>query len=175
MKRLILVVTALLVGGCVAISPEPPVMAVSRSLELIDLGTTHLRQAELDKAWAAFSLAHDIYPLPQAADGLGCVAFLRGDFLGAEAFFVKAHQMDESYHEAIGNLALLYEHLGYLDQAQELYQYVIDQNPDNFRARNNFAVFLKEQQLPAQARTHLLKAEASSFHPLVRNNLEQKL
>lgn len=169
--------------GCVMPqSPNPAKQA--QALSLIDQGTIALRAGELDRAEATFQAAWEIDELPAAVDGLGCVAFLRGDSKRAEELFIQAYQMDDDYTEALGNLALLYEANGLSENARQLFERAIAENPGNARVRNNFAAYLKERaredgdsersaQTSARARQELFKAHALSPHPLIEQNLEK--
>ena len=109
-------------------------------------------------------------------DGLGAVAFLRGDYTLAQRYFVQAYQSAPDYSEALANLARLYEAMGYDQQAQLLYLRAIAENPADFRARNNLAGYIYTHgSVDALPRAHqeLLKAQALSDHPLIESNLSK--
>jgi len=153
---------------------QPSITQQQRALELIDQGALHLRQGELDRAKAAFTVAKNLAPLPQALDGLGAAAFLAGDYAAAQRYFVGAYKLDPSYSEALANLAILYEALEFTKEAQILYRRAISENPENYRARNNFAASLYDHNKIElnEVRSELLRAEALVQHPLILDNLK---
>jgi len=170
-------VLSLLFWSCVA-PPEPTDTSGQQQVtRLIDQGTAHLRQAELDRAESAFSLALQITPFAPALDGLGCVAFMRGDFPRAERYFIEAYNLDSTYNNPLANLALVYEAQGRYSQARMMYQRAINTEPTSFRARNNLAGLLVDRRAGfddrAQAKDELLKASELLDHPLIENNLRQ--
>ena len=84
-----------------------------------------------------FTLFHSLPPLKQVELGqklgfpcespldhynLGCVAADNGDMKGALAQFKKALALDESYMDAVYNLALAHEKLGHKADATELWK-----------------------------------------------------
>ncbi|MCB0352182.1 MAG: tetratricopeptide repeat protein [Bdellovibrionales bacterium] len=146
------------------------------SLELIDHGTLLLRDRQLEAAEAAFRVALQIEQNPNSYDGLGCIELLRGNFSKAEKLFFQAFEQDERYVAAIGNLALLYELTGNLQLAEAFYQRALLEDPENFRVRNNFAVFVKEHYGESSAversRKELLGAKALAAHPAIEENLK---
>jgi len=160
-------------AGCMLPGPVG-LEAKHQALALVDQGTMLLRQGDLDQAEAAFRVAYELAGPAAAVDGLGCVAFLKGDLEQAEKYFVQAYQMDESYYESLGNLALLYESQGLYSQAKRVYSLAIQHNPGDYRARNNFAGLLLDIKEDAQrARWELLKARALVDHPLISKNIER--
>lgn len=162
----------LLLACATAHKPTPD--DLTKALRLIDQGTAHIRQGDLDQAQAAFEVAYELAELSAAVDGLGCVSFLKGDLLAAEQYFVKAYQMDENYAHSLGNLALLHESEQSFLSAQKLHYRAVEENPKNHRFRNNLAVFLSEspyQEESEQTKKELLKAQALVNHPLISNNL----
>ena len=91
LKPLLVVLIAGGVGGCINTSELDP-SAMGRALSLVDRGTLHLRLGALSSARAEFQLAYELAQLPQALDGLGCVAMLEGDVQAAEQLFLKAYE-----------------------------------------------------------------------------------
>ena len=163
-----------LFGACAPIvEPGLPLERTRRAQELVDSGTMLMRAKRLDEARAAFTLSHELLPTPAAVDGLGCVAFLEGDVRRAEKLFVKANQMEPNYVNALANLALLYEIDGRSELAERLYRRALGADPENFRARNNFAGLLAETRGRTTARAELLKAQSVIEHPVVLDNLEK--
>lgn len=160
------------INACIVTKPQRPLDAEQTGLELIDQGTLWLRAAELDRAEGAFEAAWEVSKLAAALDGLGCVAFRRGDARRAEELFIKAYQVDHRYSVSLANLALLYKRNGLTHAAQRLYVEAIARNPRNFKARNNFGVLLSDiQELPQAGRLQLLRAAALKRDALIENNL----
>lgn len=161
-------------AGC-AIEKAPGTSDEHRALALVDQGTVLLRSGDLDRAAAAFQVAYELARPAAAADGLGCVAFLRGDVLAAEKLFIQAYEMDENYSQSLANLALLYESRGLYSQAEAMYRRVIEEDPANFRARNNFAglLFDNKKESGARVRGELLRGAAVQPHPLLKWNISK--
>ena len=171
--KLYLCLSVVFLFGCMA-QPKPPSAESQRyALKLVDQGVVFLRQGKLEEAKASFEVAVEIDGLPAAIDGLGCVAFLRGDFREAEKKFIAAYQMDHSYRQSLGNLALLYEKQGLLEKAAQFYVSAILENPKSYQIRNNYAVFLKRNGRESEARVEFLKAQALGRHPLVEINIKE--
>jgi Flp pilus assembly protein TadD len=109
---------------------------------MIDQGVLQLRLGKLEDAAASFRLTRELGAEAHGIDGLGCVAFLQGDYEIAESRFKEALQVDPGYVTALANLALLYDLLGRVNEATRLYEIVVQRDPTNFRSRNNFGVLL---------------------------------
>ena len=175
MMRYTMMATFLLsigLGGCVITKPSTQPGSQQLGLELIDQGTVWLRAGELDRASGAYETAWQLAKLPAALDGMGCVAFRRGDARQAEALFIQAYQADHSYSAALANLALLYKQHGLSDAAKRLYIEAVQRNPKNYRARNNFGVLLSDIDTSAHAaKAELLRAAALKRDPLIESNL----
>ncbi len=144
-----------------------------KALALIDQGTIALRQQKLDLAKGSFEAALEFSKSAAAFDGLGCVAFAEEDFTSAEDYFIRANRQDPAYANALANLALLYEKLGRSRAAYEMYQRAITQQPQNFRARNNFAAYLHDFNRTTDAKNELFKAMAIAKHPTILDNLKR--
>lgn len=176
-RRRFVVITGLFGAllGCVAPTPDrPDVERMREARSLIDQGTVELRRGELDKAEAAYRVALELTPDSAALDGLGCVAFLRGNAATARTLFERAIELDPRYAQALGNLALLHEAEGNDARAAALYRAALRAEPRNFRARNNYAAFLQrrnDRTLKAETRAELLKAYAVARHPAIAANL----
>lgn len=167
---------------CVIISacvPQriPDADSEMRALSLIDQGVAALRQGDLDRAEAAFSVAAELNGSSAAYDGLGCVFFLRKDLGQAEKYFRHAIELDQQNSEALANLALLKEIQGLRPEAQKLYRLAIEVDPKNFRARNNFAGLISDYYPGTQAKSpalaQLSRAEALVEHPLLVKNIHK--
>jgi Flp pilus assembly protein TadD len=157
---------------------EVTVSQLHEAQRLVDAGSTYLHLGQLERASAAFQVAYDLARLPAAMDGLGCVDFLRGDFEKAAKIFILAHEMDERYVNSLANLALLYEAQGHRQEAELLYRRAMEDDPKDFRARNNFAGFLIEHIGDSElsnrlARQELLKAQALADLPLIADNIRK--
>lgn len=178
--KLLLFVLITLLSACAPMNMGATLVEQQEARELIDKGTAHLREYELEDAQAAFSLAVELAELPAAYDGLGCVALLAGEYKIAEQYFVYAYNKDENYKNALGNLAYLYEIRGFKIRARQLYLAAIEENPGNFRFRNNFAAFLVDDKYSSsrsvdltRAKTELFKAQALFKHKVISDNLKQ--
>jgi tetratricopeptide (TPR) repeat protein len=167
---------AVVLTAC-GVAPAPPAPnRVADARKLVDRGTVELRRGALDKAAASYQLALELNPFPAAFDGLGCVAFLRGEFALAERYFKGALAVSPSYSETLGNLALLYEAQGRRMEAEELFKAALNRDPRNYRARVNYAAFLvsaNDRTLKESAYTELLKARAVVAHPITEMNISQ--
>jgi len=145
-----------------------------RALSLVDEGTALLRQRKLDEACVVFSMAAELAPLAAAVDGQGCVALLAGDLEQAEQLFEKAYEMDETYDDALGNLAVLRDIQGNSAEALKLYAQFLKTHPDSGIVRNNKAAL--EYDLGARKMLvvqELQKAERLSEHGVIRDNLQR--
>ena len=171
-RNIIILQAAVLMAACSALPPPDPVR-VSEARELVDAGVAELRQGKVDQAKAAFAMAADLVPLPEAIDGLGCAALRGGDLRSAQAYFLAAYEQDNEYAPALAHLAFLYETQGYTKEAERLYASALAADPRLFRDRNNFTAFLYDNGKAdrAAARHELLKARAIVPHPVIEENL----
>jgi tetratricopeptide (TPR) repeat protein len=145
-----------------------------RALSLVDEGTTLLRQRKPTEAGVLFAMAAELAPLAAAVDGQGCAALMEGDLTRAEELFEKAYDMDETYDEALGNLALLKDIQGASQEALKLYARFLEAHPDSGVARNNKAAL--EYDLGARrilVAQELEKATRLSEHGVIKDNLER--
>jgi tetratricopeptide (TPR) repeat protein len=140
---------------------------------LIDRGTAFLRLARLDEAEAAFRVAFELSETPQALDGLGCVAYRRGNFAVAIKLFRRAFEADRSYVTPLANLARLYDDAGEGELAQKLYAYVLAATPSDVAARNNQSALFFDIGDRENAREALLMAQAVNDTEVVRANLKR--
>ena len=160
-------------SGCFPIKHSLSTVQYQKAMDLVDQGTLMLRIDKLDEAQGAFAAAAEISSIAAAIDGLGCVAFKHGNFNLAEQYFVQAYEMDSRYTSSLGNLALLYDVNGLSDKAKQLYQMALASEPENFRTRNNFAVYLFEKQDLENVKLELHKSLALAKHPVVTANLRR--
>ncbi|RMG40802.1 MAG: tetratricopeptide repeat protein [Candidatus Dadabacteria bacterium] len=159
--------------GCAPAVVKPDFAAKQKAQALVDKGTLALRAGELEKAAAAYSVATEVAPIAAAYDGLGCVAFMDGRYRQAESFYKKALELDENYYDVLGNLALLYHQQGKDKLARRYYLEALKKQPDNYRVRNNYAVFLYEKIGPYNAEIELKKALSLVEHPVIVNNINK--
>ena len=161
--------------GCAPLERGVSPHDIHRANELIDQGVLLLRAGQLDQAEASFAVAQEIADFAAALDGLGCIALLRGNYTRAERLFRRAYEMDDSYDHVLGNLALLYEMQGDRAQAKHFYKHALSDNPKSFRFRNNFAIFLYENDLENRERIiyELEKAFALANDKLMQQNMKR--
>lgn len=146
-----------------------------QALRLLDEGTAELRRGELMRARLSFELAGELDHQPAVLDGLGCVAFLEGDFTEAGRLFAEAYEYDPAYTEALAHLALVSEALGQVALAEEYYEKSLRQNPMDATARNNYAAFLfagSGTSHREEARRQLFKADSLVKHEIIEHNLQ---
>jgi len=158
------------VSGCAL--PKPPATSenIAKASELVDRGVLFLRANKFDEAQASFEAASEIGQIPAALDGLGCIAFLRGEPEVAIKLFEAAYNQG-GYPMALANLALVQESLGNLTVADTLYRRAIAEDPKNYKARGNFSVFMAEYlDEREEARRELLKAKVIESTPLLIHN-----
>jgi len=177
MKKKCLIIFVFMLSAC-AVTGAPAPDKLEKAMELVNQGTIQLEAGQLDNAHASFSLARELYNIPAAVDGLGCVAFMREEYKLAEDYFIQAYSLDNTYVDSMGNLALLYEALGFYHEAERLYKLALKDNPTNYRLRSNFAAFIAEYNTGAlddekrrKARAEFLKARSVSNHPIIEANL----
>ena len=171
---LLLTLTGVATGCGAARRPGPRDDLEAR--RLIDQGSVHLIMGDIERARVAFEVAYELTGSAAALDGLGCIAFAKGDLGRAESFFIRAYEMDKNYLNSIANLALLYELQGSRREAELLYRRAMAEMPADYRVRNNYAGFLMEsggeRRLASQAALEeLLKARALADHPLIVENI----
>jgi len=98
------------------------------------------------KAEALLKLALELSPNDvRVLDGLGCAAWRYEHYELAEHYFKQAIKIDPKYDRAYVHLSLVAEARSELEAAKELLQIALQLNPLNYRARNNYAVFLHNQ------------------------------
>ena len=133
-----------------------------------------MREGKLREAQVAFSMAEELVPLAAAVDGQGCVALLTGELERAEQLFHQAYDMDESYDNALANLALLHEIRGEHDKAKKLYDKAVEGLPDLVAARNNRAALEYDRGgRKMDVVEELEKAGLIAEHHVVRENLQR--
>ena len=136
--------------------------------ELLSEGNKKLRQGDwdsLDRAQAAYSTARELdRDDARVIDGLGCVAWRKGNAQLAEVYFRRSIELNRDYDRPLAHLALVAESRGHHRASVELLRQAMELNPLNYRTRNNYAAVLMdtdgrsdEPQL-AEAHRELLKA-----------------
>ena len=132
--------------GCAVHQPASMEEQLS-ARQLIDKGVLSLRAKNLAEAKAAFELSLELDYTAAALDGLGSVAFAAEEYRIAEDYFIRAYQTNNSYSQALANLAILYDLSGNIVEAEKLYKRALEENPENLQLRNNFATFIYEYSL----------------------------
>jgi Flp pilus assembly protein TadD len=142
------------------------------ALALVDSGVLHLREGRLEEASTTFLAASELAPVAAAFDGQGCVALVRGDLERARDLFKQAYEMDESYDEALANLALVEELGGHPEEAKVLYDQSIRVLPRHVAARNNRAALEYDRGAGKMVVLHeLQKASLFLQHGVVKANI----
>ena len=175
MKKIIYVLTLFVFSACFSLKPDPTVDELVKARQFVEMGTMQLLQGQLDEAEATFELANEIAELPETVDGLGCVAFMRQDFKEAHRLYWKAHELDPDYAEAIEHLALMYDVLGFDDEADIMYKRALAMDPTLFQGHNNRAVFMAEKNkgFHKEIQNSFLKSQALLDNVIVRENIEK--
>lgn len=171
MRSGIYAIWLLVMSGCTITGPRDAADVQGAHL-IIERGIEHLRHKEYELAEADFVVANEIVRLPAALDGLGCIAYYRGQFAAAEEYYWQAYELDTTYNNSLANLAVLYETQGKRGKATELFKRALAEDPANYRARNNYAAFLSAENKPAEeVLKELLKAQALFNHPVIYDNI----
>jgi tetratricopeptide (TPR) repeat protein len=113
--------------------------------ELVERGIVLMRGGDVDKAYAAYELAFDTYPLASALDGKGCVAVLKGNFGEAERYFLLAADQNPHYTAWKTNLAFLRELQGRPESALDLYRSYLKKKRFDPKRRSNYSAFLYDK------------------------------
>ena len=184
LSRTIILLYSLLFAACTAAHAPPAeeqALREQKIRELLKSGTRLLRAGawdDLDRAQAAFTLARSLrFDDPRAIDGLGCVAWRKGNAELAELYFQRALEIEPAYDRSLAHLALVAESRGHLRAANELLQRAVIMNPLNFHSRNNYAALImktdRDKSSLAEAHRQLLQAYqlAGSEDPIVDGNL----
>lgn len=134
-----------------------------KSEDLVALGIKSLRDDDLSRARSFFQTAYEMSGSAGSLDGLGSVALREEDIKIARYFFQSATEVQGSYAPA-------WAHLGFVSEAIESYNTVINfyQNalaidPLNIEARNNMAAYIAENKGCSDSVKGLfIQAESSS-------------
>lgn len=162
-------------SGCLLRRPAQPSLGQSlaregRLVSLLGEATEYLRSpaaTALSDAEAALQLALELAPEdPRVIDGLGCVAWRRGESARAKELFQRVLILNPLYDRAYVHLALIAQDEGDDPAAAALLQRALELNPLNVRARNNYALLLggrgmENSELLGAARREIRKANRS--------------
>lgn len=137
-------------GGCASTRTDVPLDEQYRRelilQQLIEQGVLALGSrspAGVERAFGVFSVAGQLAPDdPRVVDGLGAVAYRRGQRDYAVLLFQKAIQLDSSYSRPYAHLALIAEDDGDKEAARELLEMSRRLNPMSYRARHNLALLV---------------------------------
>ncbi|MCB0321246.1 MAG: hypothetical protein KDD60_09990 [Bdellovibrionales bacterium] len=169
-----------MLAGCVPQLPNSPSLDQQhRAAELLDSGTLLLRRAALDEAYGAFEVSYELDPSAAALDGIGCVAFLRGELIQARDYFLAANELEPEYAPSLGHLALIYELLGQSgvpgakEASEILHRRAIALAPEDGILRNNRAVSLGSDGRYSTASREIFRAFAVLPHAIVDTNLQK--
>ena len=118
----------------------------------------------LDQANAALNLAGELDSKDaRVIDGLGSLAFKKGNYNLAEKYFYKAIFTNPRYARAYGNMALLKQVRKQPEKAISYYKQGLLLDPHDYKMRTNYALFLASRaRTKGQLRTsynELLKAK----------------
>lgn len=108
-----------------------------------------------------------VAPDPKAADinvklGLG---YLRsGDYEVALGKLEKALQQNPNLPSAHNTIAMLYQHLGQEDEAEQHFEEAVQRAPTYSEAQNNYGVFLCQQKRYEEAETRFVKATENPLY-----------
>lgn len=175
LSLIMMLVIPFFMSGClVHEQPAPPSLGEQQNaIGLIDRGTAYLRSGDFDLAKAAFEVSYQLKPSAEALDGLGSVAFVKGDFITARDYFLDAYYHDETYAESLAHLGILYDFLGFHDEAQQLYIRSVSLQPDNPASRNNYGALLYQRRQSDAARREFHKAYVILPHEIIDKNLKK--
>jgi tetratricopeptide (TPR) repeat protein len=112
---------------------------------LVERGIVLMRGGEFEKAYAAYELAYDTFPLANALDGKGCIALLKGNFDEAEKYFSLAADQNPHYTVWKANLALLRELQNRPESALDLYRSYLKKKSFDPKRRSNYSAFLYDK------------------------------
>ena len=131
--------------------------------ELLEASVLAMREQSLDDAENSLLLALELNEQdPRIHDGLGCVAWRRGELSRAAEYFNDALVYDPSYARAYVHLSLYEESKGNMKRAKELLERALVLNPLSVRGRVNYAGLLHESGRTNDARKEIGKAVVRS-------------
>ncbi|MGI6681408.1 MAG: tetratricopeptide repeat protein [Bdellovibrionota bacterium] len=170
--KILLILNILFLASC---SYEKSREKLMLAREYADRATKDLMQGNYEQARAGFNLSLEVATIPEGYDGLGCVAFYQKDYKLAEEYFIKSYEEDKNYLRALSNLALLYDVLGLKEESKNIYKFVIERKPENYRDRNNFAglLFDNTKEGQSQALDELQKASTLKKDDIIIDNIKK--
>ncbi len=144
-----------------ALACAPRATVHPRAVEEVRRGYEHLAAADPDRAEVAFAHALAFDPdLPEAENGLGVVARVRGDAAEARRRFERAIGLDPGFAEGHANLGELLLSLDRAEDAEVELGAALALDPDLGDARQNLARSLLRRGLSAGAGRAALLARA---------------
>jgi len=164
---------ACLFSGCVlapgASDPETAAYREQKIRMLLTEGNKQLGQGDRLGDWDSFDRAQAAYEAARELDsgdariidGLGCVAWRKGNPKLAEFYFKRAIELNADYDRPIAHLALVAESRGHRHASLELLRRALQLNPLNFRARNNYAALLMKEGERAELQASPLSKDRS--------------
>lgn len=134
--------------ACCALPRKPNLDEVQKVKSLIEQARIKMSSGEFEQAESIIYLAEEIYPQDvRVLDAKGCLAWHRNRDDLAESLFRNAILLDPSFENSYINLAFVLEQKGNVLQAKALLKKVLEINPLNYKARNNYAGILFDQSL----------------------------
>lgn len=140
--------------------------------------TSHAKQylqiGLIEEAKAAFEYSWELYPNPEALDGLGCIKVIQRDLSGAKRIFENITLRFPNYSSVKRNLGVLSEVEGDSVSAISYYNEALKADPSDAMARNNLAVIEYEfgEDIP-RTRLELVKSKMQLPEGLPDKNLDQ--
>lgn len=174
MKKGLLLNIVCILTSC---APSHEVIVVTpqeeKSAQLLNAqGVFALQKRDLTKAESLFSLSREIVQSAESLDGLGCVAFERGEYEEAKDFFSEARRVNPQYARVLGNAARVYEKTGDYEVALRLYQRALVERPGDSEVRNNYGAFLVEYDgKPAMGEFEIIKASHLKNDLIIESNI----
>jgi tetratricopeptide (TPR) repeat protein len=140
-----------------------------RAVDEVYRGYEYYQKDDLERAEVAFNHALEFNKdFPEAWNGLGLIAFTRGNLDAAKQHFQRAIRINSDFAEAHGNLGRVYLSTGRLSQAEDELVVALKINPDYTDARYNYAVSLLRQgwDKPKKRKDYWARARKQFLHLL---------
>jgi protein O-GlcNAc transferase len=145
-----------LMGGCMRQVKVNPL-----AWKHVKRGSLLVAKKQLDRASAEYSLALEYNPrLPEALNGLGLIAFHRGQMRLALSFFTKAILLDDDFAEGHNNHGVVLLRVHETEAAVRSFRNAISVDPGYVNARFNLALGLLRLGKAHKARFQLQKVIA---------------
>lgn len=145
---------------------QPFVLALSLGLSVSLAGcvTTSNNSSTLGKAMPQTSKAQQAVDAARIHTELGQRYMANGDLEGAEAKLLLALKFDPNYAPAHTVIAVLYERINNLPEAELHYRKAVALEPNKGAPNNNLGAFLCHTGKEAEAATYFKKAVADPFY-----------